>query len=38
MFIDEITQVAVREGSWHTRDTYLKPQTCVDQVEFEVFA
>ena len=37
MFIDEITQVAAREGPWHTRDVHLKPQTCVDQVEFEVF-
>ena len=38
MFIDEIEHVEVRDGAWHTRDDHLRPQTCVDDVEFEVCA
>jgi predicted DNA-binding transcriptional regulator YafY len=38
MFIDQIADLAVRDGTWHTRDDHLRPQTCVDDVEFEVFA
>lgn len=38
MFIDEITQVQARDGDWHTRDDHLRPQTCVDEIDLEVFA
>lgn len=38
MFVDEITDAIAKEGDWHTRDNHLRPQTCVDDVEFEVFA
>ena len=38
MFINEISDLQARDGSWHTRDDHLRPQTCVDDVELEVFA
>lgn len=38
MFIDQITDVEARDGEWHTRNDHLQPQTCVDEVDFEVFA
>lgn len=38
MFIDEIAEIASRDGQWHTRNDHLQPQTCVDDIDFEVFA
>ena len=38
MFIEQIEQVAVQDGPWHTRDDHLRPQTCVDDIVEEVFA
>jgi len=37
MFIDDIAEILVKDGAWYTRDNHTKEQTCVDQVEFEVF-
>lgn len=36
MFIDEIQNLNVREGAWHTSGPHTQPQTCVDEVHFEV--
>ncbi|WP_197410991.1 hypothetical protein [Novosphingobium sp. FSW06-99] len=38
MSIDEITQVTVIDGPWHSQNSHIKPQTCIDQVEYEVIA
>jgi hypothetical protein len=38
MFVDEISHVETRAGDWHTRDDHLRPQTCVDEIDLEVFA
>ena len=38
MFIDQIEEVEARDGQWHTRDDHLQPQTCVDEIDYEVFA
>lgn len=38
MFVEQIEQITTREGPWHTRDDHLRPQTCVDDIELEVFA
>ena len=37
MFIDQISDVQRLDGGWHTRDDHSRPQTCVDDVDFEVF-
>jgi hypothetical protein len=34
--VDEVTGAEAREGLWHTGDSHLKPQTCVDEVDVEV--
>ena len=31
-----ISQLALRDGPWHTGITHGKPQTCVDSIEAEV--
>lgn len=36
MNLDEMTNVQVRKGDWHTEDRHLQPQTCVKVVEIEV--
>lgn len=38
MFVAQISDVGTSDGPWHTRDDHLRPQTCVDEVELEVFA
>jgi len=38
MFVDEIEQASAHDGPWHTRDDHLRPQTCVDEIEYEVYA
>ena len=38
MFVDQISDVRIMEGDWHTRDDHSRPQTCVDEVDFEVFS
>ena len=36
VFIDELSDVSVRSGQWHTIDTHSQQQTCVDLVDVEV--
>jgi hypothetical protein len=36
MRVDEITNLQLREGPWHTGPNHSRPQTCVDQIEAEV--
>ncbi|MBA4161958.1 MAG: hypothetical protein C0515_07755 [Novosphingobium sp.] len=38
MFIDQISDVHIVEGPWHTRDDHSRPQTCVDDIDLEVYA
>jgi hypothetical protein len=37
LFIDDISDVAVCDGEWHTQDNHSKPQTCVDDIDLEIF-
>ena len=34
--IDELTDVTVRDGEWHTAPNHSRPQTCVDVIDVEV--
>ncbi len=34
--IDELGDVSVREGDWHSAPNHTRPQTCVYQVDVEV--
>lgn len=36
MRIDEISNVTMHNGAWHTRDNNLQQQTCVADVDVEV--
>lgn len=36
LFIDQVKQAVLREGDWHTGESHLKPQTCVDEIVAEV--
>jgi hypothetical protein len=36
VFVDELTEVNVRDGQWHTAANHNRPQTCVDQIDIEV--
>ena len=36
IFIDQLQNVSVRDGAWHTAPNYSRPQTCVDAIEIEV--
>lgn len=33
---DKVTNAVMRVGPWHTGDSHLKPQTCVDQIDVQV--
>jgi hypothetical protein len=33
---DKATNVVIQSGPWHTGDSHLKPQTCVDMIDVEV--
>ena len=35
LFLDELTNVSVRKGAWHTAPNHSRPQTCVDQIDAE---
>ncbi|MEM8696488.1 MAG: WYL domain-containing protein [Pseudomonadota bacterium] len=37
MFVDDIQNLEVRDGDWHTSDNHSQPQTCVDDVVAEAF-
>lgn len=34
--VDEMTDVAVRDGEWHTDSRHSQPQTCIDEIDVEV--
>ena len=36
MFIAGITDLAVQDGEWHTRDDYDREQSCIDDIDAEV--
>lgn len=36
LFLDEVSNVTVRDGDWHSMDTTGRPQTCVDEVDVEM--
>jgi hypothetical protein len=35
MFVDELTNVSVISGSWHTAPNHSRPQRCVAQIDVE---
>ena len=36
MFIEELSQIEILDGEWHTGANHSRPQTCVDDVDVEV--
>jgi hypothetical protein len=34
--VDELSDVVVHSGPWHTAPNYTRPQTCVDEIDVEV--
>ena len=34
--LDQLEDVVLQEGPWHTAPNYTRPQTCVDEVDAEV--
>ena len=36
--LPEVRNATAMPGTWHTGDSHLKPQTCVKNIEFEVFS
>ena len=36
MHVDGLSNLSLREGTWHTRDDHSEPQRCVDQIEAQV--
>jgi len=36
IFIDQLEDVTIRKGSWHTAPSHTRPQTCVDNIDVEV--
>jgi hypothetical protein len=36
MNVGEIMGAELRQGDWHTGDSHLRPQTCVDDIDVEV--
>ena len=36
MLIDELTDVSVVDGEWHTAANHSRPQTCVDEIDVQV--
>jgi len=36
MHVDGLSNLALRNGPWHTRDDHSEPQRCVDEIEAEV--
>jgi hypothetical protein len=36
VFVDELSNVSVREGLWHSADNHSRPQTCVGTIDVEV--
>lgn len=38
MFVDEVILLETKDGEWHTADNHMQPQSCVDEIDLEVFA
>lgn len=38
MFVDQITVLETKDGEWHSADSHLRPQTCVEEIDLEVYA
>ena len=36
LFLDELSNVQVRDGAWHSAPNHSRPQTCVDNIDVEV--
>lgn len=36
LILDELEDVSIRPGSWHTGSNHSRPQTCVDRIDAEV--
>lgn len=36
MFLDELSNVSIHDGPWHTAPNHSRPQRCVDQIDVEV--
>ena len=36
MPIDDLQDVVVTDGEWHTAPNHTRPQTCVDEIDVEV--
>ncbi|WP_011582330.1 MULTISPECIES: hypothetical protein [Chelativorans] len=36
LVLDEVSNVSLRDGPWHTRNDHSQPQTCVDHKAAEV--
>lgn len=36
IFVDKLSEVESKEGSWYTAPNHSRPQTCVDQIDVEV--
>jgi hypothetical protein len=34
--LDELTEVAVRPGEWHSASNHSRPQRCIDEIDVEV--
>ncbi len=34
--VDELRDVTIRPGEWHTAPNHSRPQTCVDEIDVEV--
>jgi predicted DNA-binding transcriptional regulator YafY len=34
--LDEISDVHLHDGPWHAGDSHRRPQTCLDEVDFDV--
>jgi hypothetical protein len=36
LFLDELSNVSVEDGIWHTAPNHSRPQSCVDEIDVEV--
>jgi hypothetical protein len=36
LFLDELSDVSVRPGAWHTAPNHSRPQTCVDVLDVQI--
>lgn len=36
MLLDDLSDVSVEDGAWHTAPNHSREQTCVDEIDVEV--